>query len=302
MLNKIAAPRTSEVRICACGHSVDDHGEKSTACYAKVSTSGYRLCDCRAFAQRTNDAPARLDPEGTAKPLTEIVAVMPNVADPARANGRTIHAGQATHYIARSTEKRLAALQEIIGVCAPDPGGVYDRERQLWEVEQIARAALNGKPIIPYPGPRVDNAPSVAAADLDRLEKLMAAATPMPWCHGPQADENSSWLWEGTHHHSGDPDAPDTRFGSVQSSDAVLIVAMREALPGLIAEARRARATATDYPRGDGWDRKSVLEYLAGRGETGVAEWLRRTMPEARTANPESNPATPKDPRSRATR
>lgn len=96
----------------------------------------------------------------------------------------------------------------------------------------------------PTEGDRTHVHPNSALVDLERLEKLMSAATPMPWCHGPQADENTSWLWEGTRHHSGDPEAPDTRFGSVQTSDAVLICEMRKALPALIAEVRAARQSS----------------------------------------------------------
>ncbi len=46
---------------------------------------------------------ARLDADGTAKPKTEIVAVMPPCDDP-NDKGRTVHVGQATHYIVRPTE------------------------------------------------------------------------------------------------------------------------------------------------------------------------------------------------------
>lgn len=53
----------------------------------------------------------------------------------------------------------LDAMGHIIEICAPDLDGTYDRERQLWEVEQLARGALSPKhQFVPYPGPRPETA------------------------------------------------------------------------------------------------------------------------------------------------
>lgn len=50
---------------------------------------------------RVPPAPARLDADKTAKPLTEIVAVMPPHVE--TDDHRTVHVGQATHYVVRPT-------------------------------------------------------------------------------------------------------------------------------------------------------------------------------------------------------
>ena len=56
-------------------------------------------------------ARARLDADGTAKPLTEIVGVMPENA--IGEGGKTVHVGQATHYVARPTEAETRSLDEM---------------------------------------------------------------------------------------------------------------------------------------------------------------------------------------------
>ena len=59
-------------------------------------------------------------------------------------------------------KEALDALEEVICVCAPDRDGVYDRERQLWQVEELARSVISGRPALPYPGPRTAEAQTVA--------------------------------------------------------------------------------------------------------------------------------------------
>lgn len=51
-------------------------------------------------------------------------------------------------------------LEQMLICCAPDPDGRYDHERICWDVEQLARKALNPKHLIlGYPGPRAGRCP-----------------------------------------------------------------------------------------------------------------------------------------------
>lgn len=91
---------------------------------------------------------ARLDEDGTAKPLTEIVAVMP---ESAKDKWGTVHAGQATHYLLRAFEVTYRYVTN-------DQGVHYLREARCHKVfandgsafrivancptEEAARAAL----------------------------------------------------------------------------------------------------------------------------------------------------------------
>jgi len=101
---------------CICGRpGATDCGLHpiTSAAYARTSEAcacirmgGIGCTDpdiCRA--RRPNEARARLDEDGTAKPLTEIVAVMPEVAT---GEMGTVHVGQATHYVARPTEQHVS--------------------------------------------------------------------------------------------------------------------------------------------------------------------------------------------------
>jgi hypothetical protein len=87
------------------------------AAYAKNQDEADRWADFYRALNRT--APesggtprARLDANGTAKPLTEIVAVMPPCDDPSD-TGRTVHVGQATHYVARPTTPVIDATEVV---------------------------------------------------------------------------------------------------------------------------------------------------------------------------------------------
>ncbi len=90
---------------------------------AVVQHGGAVVCiDCRDSVLAESQ-PARLDADGTARPLTEIVAVMPPCDDPTD-TGRTVHAGQATHYVARPTEAAqhtCRASDRLVYDC-PAPG------------------------------------------------------------------------------------------------------------------------------------------------------------------------------------
>lgn len=83
--------------------------------------------------------------------------------------------------------------------------------------------------------------------DLDALAEMLAKATSGPWVAGGSiVDEHgkvidAEWVWEGTGHHSGDPDAPDTRICSASTADARLIAALHNAAPQLLAIARAVR-------------------------------------------------------------
>ncbi|HXG69965.1 MAG TPA: hypothetical protein VNJ04_05050 [Gemmatimonadaceae bacterium] len=70
--------------------------------YSGAEQDLYEAIGCVGVPERRSEGvpPARLDDDGTATPLTEIVAVMPE--DDGRGYG-TVHAGQATHYVARPT-------------------------------------------------------------------------------------------------------------------------------------------------------------------------------------------------------
>ncbi len=83
---------------------------------------------------------------------------------------------------------------------------------------------------------------------LTELRRLAELAPSAPWCSGPlYSDPAQSWIWEGTAHHNGDPEAPDTRFGQLNTGAAELMVAMRNALPVLLRtdEAQPAPAPCT---------------------------------------------------------
>lgn len=77
-------------------------------------------------------------------------------------------------------------------------------------------------------------------------EATAKAATPGPWEHAPQYGvDGRSWVFEGTHHHNGDPDAPDTRmFFDCASNDAAFIALARSAVPTLIDEVRKLQNVA----------------------------------------------------------
>lgn len=89
--------------------------------------------------------------------------------------------------------------------------------------------------------------------DIDVLEKLLAAATQGPWdCTEFPGDFGpTAWLWQDTGHAAGDPDAPDSRFGTAAPSDAALIVALRNNAEGMLAELRALRAVAAAADRLD---------------------------------------------------
>lgn len=100
------------------------------------STATGRLSDNEASTP-THDPvlsaePARLDPDGMAKPKTEIVAVMPVDGD----REHTIHAGQATRYLVRPTEhdpyreRKLSSGEPRPSEVAP-PLGVLNALRAL---------------------------------------------------------------------------------------------------------------------------------------------------------------------------
>lgn len=79
------------------------------------------------YAARARDAAlrgerARLDADGTAKPKTEILAVMPESA--IGEEGKTVHLGQAAHYIARPTIEPIRLDNGEVGLV--DTGLAYE--------------------------------------------------------------------------------------------------------------------------------------------------------------------------------
>ncbi len=103
-VHQIHHPRTVLAEAQSCPMC---DGTGSRVATEDPARSVYTCRTCKGSGRRSAAA-ARLDADGTAQPLTEIVAVMPPCDDPTDV-GRTVHAGQATHYVARPTQRQVRA-------------------------------------------------------------------------------------------------------------------------------------------------------------------------------------------------
>lgn len=132
--------------------------------------------------------------------------------------------------------------------------------------------------------------------DLAAIRARAEKATPGPWNHGGSASDATNgytdeWVWEGTGHPIGDPDAPDTRICSASAADASFIAHARTDIPALLEEVERLQDEITlakgclvsiqshpirkrlDYALAEMLRLRGLIRNAATKGGSGLCPW-----------------------------
>lgn len=85
------------------------------------------------------------------------------------------------------------------------------------------------------------NSPTDVSALLEEADKALEGVDDGPWDFSTiYTNGDESWLWIRDGYAAGDPDAPDTRFGTVATRNARFIASARELVPKLAEALRNA--------------------------------------------------------------
>lgn len=170
--------------------------EKLAAAYEDDHRADQRIADLKRLIEEASDFIASVAQGILAEELLE--SLDRSVAQPEETRetiGADAHDREQSARKANDSAHHAEAMGRIIEICAPDLDGTYDRERQLWEVEQIARGALSTRhQFVPYPGPR-------AATVLPRVELSTGFHCPQCRCwSGDPFEEPSCGYIDGRKH------------------------------------------------------------------------------------------------------